>query len=96
VTGGVSGPAVRAVALAQVRAVSDAVGIPVVGMGGVQSGVDAADLLRAGARLVAVGTESFRNPAAGLKVASELSQLGANGDNPGLRRRAIGGTQRGA
>jgi dihydroorotate dehydrogenase (NAD+) catalytic subunit len=93
VTGGVSGPAVRAVALAQVRAVSDAVGIPVVGMGGVQSGADAADLLRAGARLVAVGTESFRDPAAGLRVASELSELGANGDNPGLRRGAVEGTQ---
>ena len=84
VTGGVSGPAVRAVALAQVRAVSDAVGIPVIGMGGVQSGADAADLLLAGARIVAVGTESFRDPAAGLRVASELSQLGANGDNPAL------------
>ena len=84
VTGGVSGPAVRAVALAQVRAVSDAVGVPVIGMGGVQSGADAADLLLAGARIVAVGTESFRDPAAGLRVASELSQLGANGDNPAL------------
>jgi dihydroorotate dehydrogenase (NAD+) catalytic subunit len=83
VTGGVSGPAVRAVALAQVRAVSEAVGIPLVGMGGVQSGADAADLLRAGARLVAVGTESFRDPAAGLRVASELSQLGAEAKVPG-------------
>jgi dihydroorotate dehydrogenase (NAD+) catalytic subunit len=96
VTGGVSGPAVRAVALAQVRAVGDAVEIPVVGMGGVQSGVDAANLLRAGARLVAVGTESFRDPAAGLRVASELGRLGTNGDNPGLRRRAIGPVSRGA
>jgi dihydroorotate dehydrogenase (NAD+) catalytic subunit len=96
VTGGVSGPAVRAVALAQVRAVSDAVEIPVVGMGGVQSGVDAANLLRAGARLVAVGTESFRDPAAGLRVASDLGRLGSNGDNPGLRRRAIGPVSPGA
>ena len=48
-TGGVSGPAVRAVALAQVHAVAAAVGIPIVGMGGVGTGRDALDLLRAGA-----------------------------------------------
>ena len=62
----------RAVALAQVHAVSAAVTIPVIGMGGVQSGRDAADLLRAGATLVAVGTESFRDPAAGARIAAEL------------------------
>jgi dihydroorotate dehydrogenase (NAD+) catalytic subunit len=73
-TGGVSGPAVRAVALAQVNAVAEAVSIPVVGMGGVQSGCDAIDLLRAGATLVAVGTESFRDPAAGARIAGELSE----------------------
>ena len=72
VTGGVSGPAVRAVALAQVYAVCQAVEIPVIGMGGVTSGSDAADLLRAGATLVAVGTESFRDPAAGRRIAAEL------------------------
>ena len=77
-TGGVSGAAVRAVALAQVSSVSDVVEIPVVGMGGVQSGRDALDLLRAGASLVAVGTESFRDPAAGLRIASELTPLLAN------------------
>jgi dihydroorotate dehydrogenase (NAD+) catalytic subunit len=75
ITGGVSGPAVRAVALAQVHSVAAAVAIPVVGMGGVQSGRDALDLLRAGASLVAVGTESFRDPAAGLRVAGELTEL---------------------
>jgi dihydroorotate dehydrogenase (NAD+) catalytic subunit len=76
VTGGVSGPAVRAVALAQVRAVREAVAIPVVGMGGVQRGQDALDLLRAGADLVAVGTESFRDPAAGTRIAAELAERG--------------------
>jgi dihydroorotate dehydrogenase (NAD+) catalytic subunit len=75
VTGGVSGPAVRATALAQVHAVAQAVDIPVVGMGGVQRGADALDLMRAGASLVAVGTESFRDPAAGLRVAHELAEL---------------------
>jgi dihydroorotate dehydrogenase (NAD+) catalytic subunit len=72
-TGGVSGPAVRAIALAQVRDVRSAVAIPIVGMGGVQSGRHAANLLHAGADLVAVGTESFRDPAAGARVVRELS-----------------------
>ncbi len=76
-TGGVSGAAVKAVALAQVQAVAEAVEIPVIGMGGVQSGRDAFDLLRAGADLVAVGTESFRDPGAGARVAAELADLRA-------------------
>ncbi|HEY2258836.1 MAG TPA: dihydroorotate dehydrogenase [Solirubrobacteraceae bacterium] len=71
-TGGVSGPAVRAAALAQVSSVCEAVQIPVVGMGGVASGSHARDLLAVGAALVAVGTESFRNPAAGTQIAAEL------------------------
>jgi len=75
VTGGVSGPAVRAVALAQVHSVAAAVDIPLIGMGGVSSGADARDLMRAGASLVAVGTESFRDPCAGSRVARELEEL---------------------
>jgi dihydroorotate dehydrogenase (NAD+) catalytic subunit len=78
VTGGVSGPAVRAIALAQVHAVAQVVEIPIVGMGGVQSARHARDLLEAGATLVAVGTESFRDPAAGIRIASELAELLAN------------------
>lgn len=77
VTGGMSGPAIRAVALAQVTAVAARVSIPVVGMGGVQRGEHAAQLLRAGATLVAVGTESFRDPAAGSRIARELDRLEA-------------------
>jgi dihydroorotate dehydrogenase (NAD+) catalytic subunit len=72
VTGGVSGPAVRAVALAQVYAVCAAVEVPVIGIGGIQTGADALAMLRAGATLVAVGTESFRNPTAGADVAADL------------------------
>jgi dihydroorotate dehydrogenase (NAD+) catalytic subunit len=71
-SGGLSGSAVRAVAQLQVREVTGAVSVPVVGMGGVASGRDAAELLGAGARLVAVGTESFRDPAAGSRIAAEL------------------------
>jgi len=74
-SGGVSGAAIRAVALAQVRAAASAVAIPVVGIGGVQSGQDALDLIRAGATLVGVGTESFRDPAAGSRIAAELLNL---------------------
>ena len=72
VTGGVSGPAVRAVAVAQVHAVAAAVSLPIVGMGGVASGRDALDLMRAGADLVAVGTETFRDPEAGSRITREV------------------------
>jgi dihydroorotate dehydrogenase (NAD+) catalytic subunit len=77
-TGGLSGPAVRAVALAQVREVAQRVSIPVIGMGGVQSGLHAASMLEAGATLVAVGTENFRDPAAGTRISRELDDLFAN------------------
>jgi dihydroorotate dehydrogenase (NAD+) catalytic subunit len=80
-TGGLSGPAIRNVALAQVSAVSACVSVPIVGMGGVQSGSHAMDLLRAGATLVAVGTESFRDPAAGSRIARELREKAANSAN---------------
>lgn len=74
-TGGLSGPAIRAVALAQVAAVAARVEIPVIGMGGVQSAAHARDLLDVGATLVAVGTESFRDPAAGARIARELASM---------------------
>jgi dihydroorotate dehydrogenase (NAD+) catalytic subunit len=77
-TCGQSGPAVRAVALAQVRAVAQRVPVPVIGMGGVQRGRHAADLIEAGADLVAVGTESFRDPLAGARIAAELQEIPAN------------------
>jgi dihydroorotate dehydrogenase (NAD+) catalytic subunit len=72
-TGGLSGPAVRAVAVAQIGAVAASVSIPIVAMGGIASGRDAAEMLSAGASLVAVGTETFRDPAAGSRIAAELS-----------------------
>ncbi len=72
-TGGLSGAAVRAVALAQVAAVAKRVSIPVLGMGGVCRAEHARQLLDVGARLVAVGTESFRNPRAALEIARELA-----------------------
>jgi dihydroorotate dehydrogenase (NAD+) catalytic subunit len=74
-TGGLSGPAVRAITLGQVAEVAARVDVPVIGMGGVAGGRDADALLRAGATLVAVGTESFRDPLAGARVAAELRDL---------------------
>jgi dihydroorotate dehydrogenase (NAD+) catalytic subunit len=76
-TGGLSGPAIRHVALAQVAAVARRVSIPIIGMGGVQSGRHAGDLRDLGATLVAVGTESFRDPLAGARIAAELSEIAA-------------------
>lgn len=72
-SGGLSGPAIRAVALAQVRDVARAVEVPVIGMGGIATGGQALEFLAAGASAVAVGTESFRDPAAGSRVARELA-----------------------
>ncbi|MGK2955661.1 MAG: dihydroorotate dehydrogenase [Solirubrobacterales bacterium] len=71
--GGLSGPAVRPVALAQVRAVSQAVRIPVVGMGGIDDGESAVEFIVAGAKVVAVGTENFRDPRAGIEVRNGLA-----------------------
>lgn len=74
-TGGLSGPAIRAVALQQVWSVCQQVDVPVVGMGGVASGAHAAALIGVGAACVAVGTENFRDPAAGRRVARELAAI---------------------
>ena len=74
-SGGLSGPAVKPVALEQVRRVSSAVGIPAIGMGGIETGRDALDFLSAGASVVAVGTASFRDPHAAKRVRAELEAL---------------------
>jgi dihydroorotate dehydrogenase (NAD+) catalytic subunit len=71
-TGGLSGAAIRAVALAQVYAVAARVDVPVIGMGGVQRASHARDLLDAGATLVAVGTETFREPTIASTIAENL------------------------
>lgn len=81
-SGGISGPAVRAVALGQVVRVSTSVRIPVIGMGGVENSRDAQQLLDAGATLVAVGTENFRDPAAGNRISAGLAQPVASAANP--------------
>ena len=72
VYGGLSGPAIKPVALRMVHQVSRALAIPVVGLGGIVCGQDAAEFLLAGAAAVQVGTANFLDPAASLRVADEL------------------------
>jgi dihydroorotate dehydrogenase (NAD+) catalytic subunit len=85
-SGGLSGPAIRPVALAQVAAVAARVKIPVIGMGGVQSAAHARDLLDVGATLVAVGTESFRDPTVAARIARELARGVPAGEPIGAAR----------
>jgi dihydroorotate dehydrogenase (NAD+) catalytic subunit len=70
--GGYSGPALKPVALAAVYACAAAVDLPIVGMGGVRTGLDALELLAAGASAVALGTILFSDPGAAARIRSEL------------------------
>jgi dihydroorotate dehydrogenase (NAD+) catalytic subunit len=72
-TGGYSGPALKPVALAAVYACAAAVELPIVGMGGVRSGLDALELIAAGASAVAFGTILFSDPAAPARIRVELA-----------------------
>lgn len=74
-TGGLSGPAVLPVAVRMVWEVANAVRIPILGMGGVSKGADAAQLMMAGASAIAVGTACFADPYAPVKVRDELKQI---------------------
>ena len=76
-TGGLSGPAVLPVAVRMVWEAAQAVKLPILGMGGVSKGTDAAQLMLAGASAVAVGTALFADPFAPLKVRDELAGLAA-------------------
>jgi dihydroorotate dehydrogenase (NAD+) catalytic subunit len=73
-SGGLSGPAVRAVALALTAEVAAATELPLVGMGGIQDGRHALEFIAQGASCVAVGTETFRDPMAGTRVREEMAQ----------------------
>ena len=71
-SGGLSGPAIRPIAVLAVWQVAQAVKIPIVGMGGVANGQDALEMMLAGASAVAIGTANFRDPEVHLKVRAEL------------------------
>ena len=72
--GGYSGPALKPIALACVHACSSAVDVPIVGMGGVSSGLDALELVAVGASAVALGTVLFADPLAPDRIRAELEQ----------------------
>jgi dihydroorotate dehydrogenase (NAD+) catalytic subunit len=74
-TGGLSGPAVLPVAVRMVWEVACAVQVPILGMGGVSKGADAAQLMMAGASAVAVGTACFADPYAPVRVRDELAAI---------------------
>ena len=75
-TGGLSGPAIRPVAVRAIYQVHQAFpNIPIVGMGGVATGRDAFELVLAGASAVSIGTASFGNPSAAIQVKNELADL---------------------
>jgi dihydroorotate dehydrogenase (NAD+) catalytic subunit len=72
-TGGLSGPAIKPIALAKVYEASRAVSIPVIGIGGIMNATDAIEFLIAGASMVQVGTANFIDPGAGMKIADGVN-----------------------
>lgn len=74
-TGGLSGPAIKPVAVRMVYQAAQAVDIPVIGMGGIASGEDAIEFMMAGARAVAVGTASFNDLGATARIAGEVYEF---------------------
>jgi len=88
--GGYSGPALKPVALACVSACARAVDVPIVGMGGVQSGIDALELIAVGASVVSLGTVLFADPAAPGRIRHELMhEATVRGYRDPLEARAI-------
>lgn len=72
---GVSGPAVKPIALRMVHEVAKAVEIPVIGLGGISSGIDAIEFIMAGASAIQIGTVSFINPMAGKEIIEEIENF---------------------
>ena len=81
-TGGMSGPAIKPIALRMVYQVANAVNIPIIGMGGISGTEDAIEFILAGATMVSVGTANFINPNVGIEVAEGIEKyLENNGFN---------------
>lgn len=75
VTAGLSGPAVKPIALRMVYEVSKAVDIPVIGLGGISNGKDAIEFMMAGASAIQIGTINFINPMAGKEIVEEMESF---------------------
>ena len=73
ITGGLSGPAVRPIAVRMVWQVCKAVNIPVIGLGGIMNGRDALEFIMAGATAIQVGTANFIDPAVTVKIIDEIN-----------------------
>jgi dihydroorotate dehydrogenase (NAD+) catalytic subunit len=73
-TGGLSGPAIKPIAVRMVYEAAQAVNVPIIGMGGIMNGDDAIEFLLAGASAIAVGTAIFADPYAPIKVIDEINQ----------------------
>jgi len=72
IVGGLSGPAIKPVALRMVHDLAHAVRIPVVGIGGIRTGEDALEFLACGASAVQVGTTTFYDPRSPVRIADEI------------------------
>lgn len=73
-TGGLSGPAIKPVAVRMVYQVANAVKLPIIGMGGIATAEDALEFILAGATAVSVGTANFRNPCAAAEIAAGIEE----------------------
>jgi dihydroorotate dehydrogenase (NAD+) catalytic subunit len=84
VTAGLSGPAIKPIALRMVYDAAHAVNIPVIGMGGISTAADVAEFILAGATAVQIGTASYWNPCATEKIVDELQRWCQDRDIPRL------------
>ena len=75
VTGGLSGPCIRPIAVRMVWQVAKAVKVPVIGLGGIMDGRDALEFIMAGATAVQVGTANFIDPAATVRIVGEIEEF---------------------
>jgi dihydroorotate dehydrogenase (NAD+) catalytic subunit len=75
ITGGLSGPAIKPIALRMVWQVANAVKIPVIGIGGIMTASDALEFFLAGASAIQVGTASFLDPLASIKILDGIEKF---------------------